>query len=321
MISRRDILLAATACAAPGLPAFAQAFPAKPIKLITSVTPGSATDAVARFLAEAVSRRLNAPMVVDPRPGAGGIVASQEVGRAPADGHTVLFAGIGHYLAQPLAGTLPAYDPVKDFTPIAKVGSASVVIAVKAGSQYKSLHDLIGAMREKPGQLTFSSGGIGSTAHLCGVMLNDATKTRALHVPYKGTATAVVDVAGGQVDFTCQSAAAILSIIQSGKLRPLAVTSQRRWSTLPDVPTAIEAGLPGFLVASWMGSFVPAATPQPVVQLLSDAMVAAAQSQAFKDLCDKQTIDVDVADHAHWAAGAAQEDAYWQRIAALLKQA
>lgn len=322
MMHRRHFLNAgAASLLAPSMPAWADPYPGRrPVKFISSVTAGTATDATVRFMAEMLAKRLDGSFVVDPRPGAGGIVASQEVARAPADGYALLFGGIGHYLAQPLAGTTQTYDPVKDFVPIAKVASASVVIVVKADSPYKTLADLVKGMKAHPGKLTYSSGGIGATAHLCGVMLNEATQTQALHVPYKGTGPAVVDVAGGQVDFTCQAAAAVLPMLQTAKLRPLAVTSRRRWTSLPDVPTAIEAELPDFLVSSWMGALAPAGTPKPIVQTLSDEMVRAATTSEFRSFCDKQMMDVDIVGHAQWASDAAREDAYWQKISALLRK-
>jgi tripartite-type tricarboxylate transporter receptor subunit TctC len=321
MISRRQLIQAATASVcARAAPAFAQQFPAgRPIKIITAVAPGSATDVTARFIADALSKRLGVGVIVDPRPGAGGVVAAQEVARAAADGHTLLYGGIGHYIAQPLAGT-QTYDAVKDFAPIAKVASASVAFIVPTASPYKTLGEMVRAMRDKPGKLTFSSGGIGAAAHLCGVMLNEATQTTALHVPYKGTGAAVIDVASGLVDFTCQSAAAFIPALQTGKVRLLAVASRQRWPQFPDVPTASEAGVPDFHVSSWMGALAPSGTPAPIIKTLSDEFLRIARSPEFKALCEKQTIDVDPVDHAQWAADAAREEASWRRIATLLRK-
>jgi tripartite-type tricarboxylate transporter receptor subunit TctC len=259
-LSRRALMASAAAWLYGGVApsALAQQFPGgRPIRIVTAVSPGSANDITARFIAEALAKRLGVGVVIVPKPGAGGILAEQEVARAPADGHTLVYGGIGHYIAQPLRGGTPSYDAGKDFAPIAKVASASVAVLVPADSPYKNLGDLVHAMRDKPGQLTYSTGGIGAAAHVCAVMLNDATQTRALHVPYKGTNAAMVDLASGQVDFACQAASAFVPFQQSGKVRVLAVASRRRWPQMPNVPTAAEAGVPDFELASGLSRLPP----------------------------------------------------------------
>ncbi|CRD94120.1 putative lipoprotein [Bordetella pertussis] len=321
MVSRRVLLQAAAAAACMGWkPAFSASWPARSVRLVSPTSVGTTTDTVARFVADGLSKRLKAAFMVEPRPGAGGIIASSEVARSRADGYTVLFGAIGHYLAQYLTDNPPVYDPVKDFAPIARVGFASVAIVVRSDSPYKTLADLIEAMRAQPKRITFSSFGLGSAGHLCGVLLNDATGTRGMHVAYKGTGAAVIDVASGLIDFTRQSAASVLPLIDSGQLRALAVASRSRWPQLPDVPTAIEAGVPDFVAGSWMGALVRADTPPDIVQRLSDAMVGIARSPEFTALCAKQMIDVEIVDHAQWAADADNENARWQRVAALVKQ-
>ncbi|AJG22459.1 putative exported protein [Cupriavidus basilensis] len=322
MFGRRNFLkslasLAAVACAPS---AFAQQYPSRPIRIVVPASPGTAVDITARFMAEALAESLKTPVLVDNRAGAGGLIGTDAVAKAPADGYTLLFAGVPHLTTRWFTAGPVTFDPVKDFAPIAKVSSSALAIVVRADSPYKTLDDLIAAMKRKPGEITYSSGGAGSTSHLCSVMLNDLTKTRAKHIPYKGNGPAVTDVMAGQVDFTCQGAPSVVPMIKAGKLRGLAVTSAGRWSEIPGVPTAAQAGVPGFQVSSWIGALAPAAAPAPIVERLSEELVRIAQSPEFKAFCAHQSMYVDIADRRQFLTAFPKEDAHWKRIAQLSKE-
>lgn len=320
MISRRDLLQLPLA-ALPLGPAFAQQapYPSKPIRIIVSAQAGTTVDVTARFAAEPLSRRLNVPVVVENRPGAGGAIGSDAVAKAPADGYTLVFTGITHFAAKYSGDVTAGYDPVKDFTGIARICSAALAVVVPADSPYKTLQDLIRAMKAKPGEIDYGTGGAGSTSHLCTVILNDLTQTKAKHIPYKGNTQAVTDAASGIVAFTCQGSGGVLPLIKAGKLRALAVTSRNRWDALPDVPTGVEAGVPGFEVASWMGAFAPAVTPAPAVQLISDELARIARSPEFRTFCDKQSMYVELMEHREFHADLPREDAHWKRVSQLTK--
>ncbi len=172
-------------------------------------------------------------------------------------------------------------------------------------------------MKAKPGEITFGSGGAGSTSHLCMVLFNDLTQTTARHIPYKGNTQAVTDTMSGEVAMTWQGATGVLSLVKSGRLRTLAVSSRARWDTLPDVPTGIEAGAPGMEMASWMGVLGPAGMPQPAVDLLSNEIVNIARSPEYRAFADQAGMVVDVMDHRAFQADAATEEQKWKRIIAL----
>ncbi|MEI6116968.1 MAG: tripartite tricarboxylate transporter substrate binding protein [Burkholderiales bacterium] len=317
-ISRRHLIQAvALTMAGVARPTFAQQFPTKPIRLIVPATAGTSVDLTARFVAERLGNRLNTSVIVDNRAGAGGGIGSDFVSKAPPDGYTLLLPGITLITTRLVADSPFTYDPVKDFTAIAKLNSAALAVVVSAESPYKTLADLVKAMKEKPGEITYASGGSGSTAHLCAIVLMDLTHTKAKHIPYKGNTPAVTDTAGGQVDFTCQGSAGVLPMIKAGKLRALAVTSRERWDSIPNVPTGIEAGVPDFIVSSWIGALGPAGIPAPIVQRLSEELVNIARSVEFKDFCEQQAMFVDVADHQKFSLELVDDMKKWQRIVAI----
>ncbi|AQV97336.1 ABC transporter substrate-binding protein [Cupriavidus necator] len=322
MADRRQFLksaasLGAVICA-PSV--FAQQYPSRPVRIVVPASAGTAVDITARFVAEALAKSLKTPVMVDNRPGAGGLIGTDAVAKAPADGYTLLFAGIPHLTTRWFVEGPVTFDPVKDFVPLAKVSSSALCIVVSADSPYKTLGDLIAAMKRKPGEITFSSGGAGSTSHLCSVMLNDLTRTRAKHIPYKGNGPAVTDVIAGQVDFTSQGAPSVVPMIKAGKLRGLAVTSPGRWSEIPEVPTTAQAGVADYLVSSWIGALAPVATPAPVVERLSDELVRIASSPEFKAFCVRQSMYVDIADRRRFLTELPKEDAHWKRISQLSKE-
>ncbi|RZL91569.1 MAG: tripartite tricarboxylate transporter substrate binding protein [Variovorax sp.] len=298
-------------------PALSQQYPAKPIRLIVPASPGATVDVNARYIADQLTSRWKASVVVDNRAGAGGGIGSDTVAKSSPDGYTLLFAGITHFTTRLLPDSALTYDPVKDFTAVVKVSSAPLALVVPADSPYKTLGDLVQAMKAKPGEIAFGTGGNGSSSHLATVLMNDLTKTKARHIAYKGNTQAITDVIGAQVAFTWQGSGGVLPLIKAGRLRALAVSSSARWESLPDVPTGREAGVPGLEIASWMGVIGPKGLPQPVVQLLSDELVKIAGTPEYKEFCEKQGMTVDIEDHKRFQADMPHEQVKWKRIMAL----
>ena len=322
-LTRRQILKATLALPFVGSrPAFSQQqYPSRPIKIIVPASAGTSIDAITRFFSDPLAKRLNTAIVVENKSGAGGLLGYTAAAKAAPDGYTLILTGIPLYLL-PLFSEArePAYDPLKDFAPIARVARVPLAMVVPSDSPYRSMSELVQAMKSNPGHVTYSSQGIGSSAHLCVVVLNDLSKTKGLHVAYKETTTAVTDVVGGRVAFTCQSSTGVLPLIKSGKLRALAVTGSKRWVALPDTPTVAEAGIAGFEVSSQLDFMAPARTPEPVLQLLSDEIAKIAETPKFKEFCANQAIAPDVVGSKALMLDMTREEARWKRIAALSRE-
>ena len=250
--------------------ASAQPFPSKPVTLYVPFAAGGPTDNVARSLAEAMRTSLGQTVVVENKGGAGGSVGSALAARAPADGYTILGGTISSHAINVSLYSKLDYDPVKSFTPVAMLGSGPLVLVVPASSPYKNLADVLAGSKAKAaaGGLTSASPGNGTSNHMALELLGYQTGVKFTHVPYKGSGPAVQDVIGGQVDMMFDTALVVGPHVQSGKLRPIAVTSSKRLESLPDVPTIAEAGEKGFDMGSWQAVFAPAGTPKPIVDRL-----------------------------------------------------
>ncbi len=255
----------------------AQTFPTKPITIINPNAPGGSTDFVLRLVAEKVSASIGQQVMLDFRPGAGGTVGTVAAKQAAPDGHTLLLGNVGtHGVNQQLIAKLP-YDPLKDFRPLTVIMSFPSILVVPAESPAKSLPELIALAKSKPGGLTFASQGQGSLGQLLGEMLKSNTGAPLLHIPFKGGPPAVQETVAGRTDMVFASYITSGPHIRSGKLRALAVTSERRLKVLPDVPTMAQAGVPGIELDYWFGLFAPAGTPDAVMQKLHAEFVKAAQ--------------------------------------------
>jgi tripartite-type tricarboxylate transporter receptor subunit TctC len=266
-------LLSAASCAfALLLSAAAHAedkWPSRPITYVVPFAAGGTTDVLARVIGNKLGPALGTTVVVDNKPGAGGNIGSDFVAKAAPDGYTILGGTISsHAINVSLYPNMP-YDPIKSFQPVALIGTLPNVLVVNASSSYQTLKEVIGAAKAKPGALTFGSSGNGTSQHLSGELFQSMTGAKMLHIPYKGSAPAMQALLGQQVDLVFENILAAVPLIQSGKLRALAVTSGTRASSLPEVPTLSEAGLPGYEIVSWQAVFAPAGTPQPVVQRLA----------------------------------------------------
>ena len=242
----------------------------KPITYLVPFPPGGNTDTLARVIAQPLSKALGTPVVIENKGGAGGSVGSALAARAPADGYTILGGTISSHAINVSLYSKLDYDPVKSFTPVAMLGSGPLVLVVPASSPYKTLADVLAGSKAKAssGGLTSASPGNGTSNHMALELLAYQTGVKFTHVPYKGSGPAVQDVMGGQVDMMFDTALVVGPHIQSGKLRPIAVSSSKRLESLPDVPTIAEAGEKGFDMGSWQAVFAPAGTPKPIVDRL-----------------------------------------------------
>ncbi|AIJ44318.1 ABC transporter substrate-binding protein [Comamonas testosteroni TK102] len=250
-------------------------WPSKPIRWIVPFPPGGAMDAIARTLGEKAARTLGQPFVIENRPGAGGNIGADFVAKSPADGYTLMITSIGMATNKPLYRKL-SYDPIKDFAPVGVLAVVPNILVTNATQpQIKSVADVVAAAKAAPGKLTYASAGNGTSIHLAGEVFTSLAGVDMLHIPYKGSGPAVSDLLGGQVNYMFDSITSARPHIQSGKLRALAVTTARRSTSMPDVPTMEEAGIKGYEVSPWFAAFMPAGTPPAIVKKLNQTFVAA----------------------------------------------
>ena len=252
--------------------AFAQGFPARPIRVIVSFPPGGGTDVVARTVAPRMSELLGQPIVVENRAGAGGNIGTEYVARAAPDGYTLLVASAATAINTTLTKNL-SWDLLKDFAPVVLLVHNQSLLVVHPSVPIASVKELIVMAQAKPGQVTYASYGNGSSAHLIAELFKMMAGVDLLHVPYKGAAPAVNDLVGGQVNVIFADVAAILPHVKSGKARPLGIGSAKRFEGLPEVPTIAEAGVPGFEAGGFLGLVAPAGTPPAVIEMLNGAAV------------------------------------------------
>lgn len=264
-LHRRHLVLTAALLGLAG-PGLAQdAWPNKPVRMIVPFAPGGSTDVVARMVGQKLSTLWNQPVVIENRAGAGGNVGADVVAKSPGDGYTLLMAS-GSVTINPALYKRMPFDTKKDLAPITNVAQGPMLVVVKDGSPYKTLKDLIAAAKARPGSINFASAGVGSQVHLAAENFADAAGVDLQHVPYRGEALGYNDLAAGQVQMMVGNFAAASALVGPGRLRALAVTSKARMPQMPEVPTAHEAGLPGFENIGWFGLFAPAGTPTAVIQ-------------------------------------------------------
>jgi tripartite-type tricarboxylate transporter receptor subunit TctC len=289
MTTTRRTLLAATALAA-SLPAFAQtastgsgqAYPDKPITVIVPQAPGGANDAIARIVVQKMGELMNANFVVENRTGAGGNVGTAAAAKARPDGYTLMLTADSAYVINPSLYKSVGFDPLKDFEPITPVANAGYVVVANNGFPARNIAELIAQAKQKPGGIMIGSAGNGTLNHLVGEMLNKAAGIQLVHVPYKGAAAAVTDLASGQVQVSVQSLPSSISFIKSGRIKVLGTVNEKRVAALPDVPTIGET-IPGFGYTPWYGLFAPAGTPKPILAQLHAAVAKALDDPTVKE--------------------------------------
>ncbi|AAP86152.1 Tricarboxylate transport protein TctC (plasmid) [Cupriavidus necator H16] len=267
--------------AAASAPAHA-AWPDHPIRWIVPFPAGGAMDNIARTLGEDMSRTLGQAIVVENRPGAGGNIGAELVARAPADGYTMIIVANGMAVNPALYGKL-GYDPVKDFAPVSLLAVVpNVLVASKAKTPVKTVAEVVANAKARPGKYTYASAGNGTSIHLAGELFTSMAGVDLLHVPYKGSGPAMTDLLGGQVDYMFDSITSAKPHIDSGKLTAIAVTTTKRSTALPNVPTVAESGLAGYELSPWFAAFVPARTPSAAIEKLNQAMLDALRNPAVQ---------------------------------------
>ncbi|MGA8785693.1 MAG: tripartite tricarboxylate transporter substrate binding protein [Polaromonas sp.] len=244
-------------------------YPSKPIHIVVPFTPGGSTDILARAIGQQLTKAWGQGVIVDNIPGAGGAIGADKVAKAPADGYTLLMGHIGTLAVNPSLYPKLPYNPVKDFAPVAWVARVPNVLVVNAAVPAKNVKELVALAKAKPGQLNYGSGGNGSAANLATEYFKLETGASMLHIPYRGTAPAVTDLMGGQIQLLFTGAPAVIGQIKNGQLRALAVSSPQRLDALPDVPTVAESGYKGFEADQWYGVVAPAGTPREIVSKLN----------------------------------------------------
>ncbi|MET0209077.1 MAG: tripartite tricarboxylate transporter substrate binding protein [Burkholderiaceae bacterium] len=260
-----------------------QAYPAKPIRLVAPSTPGDAPDVIARLVADKLTLALGQPVVVENRPGAGGVVGSEAVAKSAPDGYTLIMGNAGsHGINAAVYSKLP-YDIQRDFVPVSQVAIAPNVMVINPDVPAKTVAEFIAYAKSQPGKLSYASGGNGSSAHMSMELFKAMAGVDLQHVPYKGSSPALTDLAGGQVAVFIGNMPPTVPLIKAGKLRPLAVTTTKRSALMPELPTIAEAGLPGYETVAWFGVFAPAGTPPDIVNKLSIEIGKIARSPEMRE--------------------------------------
>jgi len=259
----------------------AQAFPTKPIRLICPFPPGGAVDIASRAVAAEMSKTLGQPVSVENKPGAGGNIGAAEAVRATPDGYTMVMTTSGIQAINPLMYKKMGFDPIKELAPVAALVSLSNVLVVHPSVKANSVADVLALVRANPGGMTYASSGAGTSIHMSAEMFKHLTGTSIVHVPYKGSAPALTDLLGGQVQMMFDNIPSALPHIKAGKLRPLATTGAKRDPSLPDVPTVAEAGVPGYEAGVWFGLMVPQGTPKDVLARLTADSIKGTRSPDF----------------------------------------
>ena len=267
---RRQILIAtAILSSAKGSDLFAAVnYPIRPVKVIIPYPPGGPTDIVGRLVCMQMAENFKQPFSVENRPGASGMIGADIVAKSAPDGYTLLINVSGQVINPYLYASVP-HDPLKDFTPITNLASTPIQLVVSANSRIKSIKELVDACRADPGKYSFASSSNGTPGHLTGELFKSIAKLNVTHIPYKGSAPALTDVIGGQVEFMFDSMPSSIGLVEAGRLRSLGVTSTRRVESLPNVPTFIESGYPELTLSTWYGMWAPAGTPNAIVQTLN----------------------------------------------------
>ncbi|WP_326541103.1 tripartite tricarboxylate transporter substrate binding protein [Pseudorhodoferax sp.] len=285
-------------------------FPDKPIRIIVPFPPGGSSDTIARLLANGMKDKLGQPVLVENKPGAGTIIGTDMVAKGAADGYTLLWMTTPFAINATLFKQLP-YDPIKDFTPVSLVTTGPLALIVHPTSPYKTVGELVAAAKKQPGKLTYGSSGNGGSPHLTSEMFKSVAGFDAVHVPYKGSAPSVQDLIAGQTSFVFDTVFLTAPFVQAGRARALAVTGRARAATLPDVPTMVEAGVPGFVATSWLGLAAPSQTPKDVVARLSAAADEVLRNPDIRASLTKQGMDPAGGSPEDAARHVAAEIAWW----------
>ena len=314
-LSTRGPLLAALMCLAATGAARALDFPTRTIRLVVPFAAAGVTDIVARIVFDKVAQALGQQVIIDNRPGAGGTIAVDAVAHSPPDGYTLV-------MADP-SGSLPAnltlypklnFHPLRDLAPVASLGTTGAVLLVANELPAKTIHEFVALAKAKPGELTFSSSGSGGAPHLAGEMFKNLTGTELLHVPYRGSGPAVIDLIAGRITMMFDATPSLLPNITAGKLRPIAAASPQRHRLLPDVPSFAELGYPGMDIALWYGVVVPGGTPAPIVQRLNAELAKIVDMPDVRRNLSEQGADLQGGSAEDFGAFMRNESARWSVV-------
>jgi tripartite-type tricarboxylate transporter receptor subunit TctC len=309
----KKILLILACALVPGM-ATAQTYPSKPIKIVVTIGPGSSADILARIVADELSRRISQPVIVENKPGAGGNIAADAVAKSAPDGYTLLMATIStHAINAAMYSSMP-FDPVKDFAPIALLAANPNVLVVLPSLPVNSLKDLLALAAAKPGELTYASGGSGTSQHLSGELMSTLGNVKLTHVPYKSTPESMNAVLSGQVTMAFASVPVALAQVKAGKLKALGVTSDKPLPWWPEMPTLASQGLPGFNVSAWFGMAAPAGTPEPVINKLNSELLAIMALPAVREKLQGQGMEILGGTPAQFADTIRTETERWGKI-------
>lgn len=294
--------------------AFAQSFPSRPITIVVPYAPGGTNDIMARAVAAKMSESMEQSVLVENKPGAGGNIGAAYVAKSPPDGHTILTASVGVYAINKWMQKSLPYDPDKDFAPITNGGSVPNMLIVNPSVPVKDVAELIQFAKARPGKVAFASMGSGTTGHLAGELFKQMTSADLLHVPYKGSAPALQDLLGGQVQLMFDNMPTAIKLAQSAKVKGLALTSLKPHPLAPGVPTLDQAGLKGFDVTAWFGFAAPAGTPKPVVDRLNAEMVKALRDPMVSANLTQLGVTIIADSPEHFAGYMASESKKWREV-------
>ena len=315
----RRHFLASTAAGLAGASAFAQTpWPSRPVKLVIGYPPGGSTDIAGRLFAERLGRKVGQNVVVENRAGAGGTVAAASVVRADPDGYTLLLAASPEVSIAPITMKAMPYDPVKDLQPVTLVGQVPFFLVVNPSLPFNTLQDLIAYAKANPNRLNYSSFGNNTSNHLTGELFKSVAGIQAVHVPYKGSGPSMVDLIGGQVQYSFDTPPAVMEHVKAGKLRALAVAAPQRLPSLPNVPTFGEAGMPGFMGGTWFGLFLPAKTPKDIAERIHAESVAVLRAPELVQAFNEKNILPSPQSSEEFARFVQSEVGKWKALAAKL---
>jgi len=289
-------------------------YPNRPLRFVVPFTPGGSNDIFARVIGQRLSEAMGQPVLIDNRPGAGGLLGAEIVAKAPPDGYNLMIHSTSfttNVAIQPKV----AFDPVRDIAPITKLGEGSLLMAVNVNSPIRTMQDLLAAARARPGTLNYGSSGSGGVNHLATEVLNRMAKIDTVHIPYKGIGPAVTDLLGGQIQILLSGIPNVMPQVKAGKLRPLAVSTAKRSAFLPEVPTIAESGVPGYSVVLWWGLFAPGGTPRPIIARLNQEVGKILLSTEMRERLAAEGAEPTPTSPEEFAALVREEIQFWRRIA------
>ena len=299
----------------PMASAHAQGYPDKPIKIVVPYAAGGGGDILARMFADRLKDRLNQPVIVENKPGAGTLIGSEFVAKAPADGYTLLLTTNSLLIAPILNASAAKFDPVKDLAPVAPIGSIAIMLVANPSLPANNAAELVSYLKKNPGKVSFASAGAGGITHLSGELFKMRTGVDMVHVPYKGAAPALTDLMGGHTQMVMTSLPSAMTSVQAGRLKALAVGSEKRTSFMPEIPTIAESGVPGYMAEFWWGLAAPAKTPNDIINRLATELTKALQSADLKQKFAGEGSEPSVMSREQFTKFVNNEIVRWRKVA------